>query len=107
MKSSIKIAVTSIAIVLMILSCCDNNANSDLESSNCDDTTIPYTTVTIGNQIWMQKKNLKEEDGYTYYEDNQWPKMRLRLDRILYGNYSDFELIGYMSYPSIKAPMAI
>jgi len=44
-------------------------------------------------KFWMQKKNLKEEDGYTYYEDNQWPKMRL--DRILYGNYSDFELKNF------------
>lgn len=39
---------------------------------------------------WMENKNLKTEDGYTYYEDTSEPKQRL--DYILYGNYGDFKL---------------
>jgi uncharacterized protein (TIGR02145 family) len=55
MKYLLKIAVISTAMALLMLSCSDNNSNSDIESSNCEDATISYATVTIGNQTWMQK----------------------------------------------------
>lgn len=45
-------------------------------------------------KFWMTKNpKLKEEDGYTYYEDDTEPKQRL--DRIMYGNYSDYELTNF------------
>jgi endonuclease/exonuclease/phosphatase family metal-dependent hydrolase len=65
----------------------DDKINRD-EMSNFD------SLYTDSWKIWMSKNpKLKEEDGYTYYEDNNEPKQRL--DRILFGNYSDFELQNF------------
>lgn len=47
-------------------------------------------------KVWMDKDfnlNLQNEDGYTYYEDKTEPPQRI--DRILFGKYSNFELKAF------------
>jgi tyrosyl-DNA phosphodiesterase 2 len=69
----------------------DFNIDDKINKNELDN----FDTLYIDSwKFWMQKnKNLKEEDGLTYYEDKSQPSQRL--DRIFYGNYSDFELKNF------------
>lgn len=68
----------------------DFNIDEDINKKEMDNFDELY--VDSWN-FWKEKNSLRKEDGYTYYEDQSEPKQRL--DRILYGKYSDFEVTNF------------